>query len=450
MSLAWMVATCLGTGIAIYLLRRLPRLVFVAALVGAGLLAALLLTASDAPLDFFGRTLALDAAVRTFLLPTIALTAALALFSPLTFERASDAPATVLANAQGAFFFWGLAAFVVAIALDSFPLAVCFWIAGLIVSMLLARSPREGRVGGAASFLLLAVLAGASLLLSHRLFELYPLTPDDLDLIFAAVLFLVLGLGLLMGAVPLHLWLGPLADEMPVLGMAFLVGVVQPLGVWLLIERMGAVTGLAEKSPLLAILLLGGGLTAVAGALFILSERREGRFIAYLASIPLGHALIGLSMTTRLGLTGAWLVMLNRGIGVALVAGGVTFARYHAERRWQLVGASAILCGGFALAGIPPTLGFAANWVIYRELAASNPALIALLVASDAAVVFVTLRAARRVTARTSAEGVQGELKIVPYLCAGVVALLLVATVIAGMYPAWLADSLTAMLAGGE
>jgi formate hydrogenlyase subunit 3/multisubunit Na+/H+ antiporter MnhD subunit len=447
MSLALMVVTCLATGVAIRLLRRWPRLVFAASLVGAALLVAMLATAPTAPIDFFGRALALDSTARAFLFPAIAIAAALAFFGPLTFERASDAPAIVIANAQGAFFFWSLAAFIVAIALDSFPLAVFFWIVGLIVLMLLTRSQREGRVGGAAQFLLLAVIAGASLLVSNRFFDLYPLTPENLDLIRNALLFLVLGLGLLLAVVPLHIWLGPLADEMPLLGVAFLVGAAQPVGLWLLFERMSAVTWLTEKSPLLTILLLGAAVTVPMGALLALAEQRDGRFVAYLSLISLGDALIGFGLGTRLGLAGALLAMLNRAVGVALIAGGLSFVRHHAERRWQIVGALAILLGGFSLAGIPPALGFAALYPMYRDLAASNVALLVVLLASHAVGMLAVLRVVRQVVAQgIASEDFSGELKIVPYLCTVVVVVLFAIVIITGVFPQFVADPLIELL----
>jgi hypothetical protein len=140
-------------------LRQLPRLVFAASLVGTLALAMLLASAPYDPIYFFGRSLALDASARLFLIPAIGIAAALAFFSTLTFQRISDAPIDTITNAQGAYFFWSLAPLMFAIALDSFPLAVFSWAVGLIVLMLAAHSQREGRVGGAAQFLLLTVIA---------------------------------------------------------------------------------------------------------------------------------------------------------------------------------------------------------------------------------------------------------------------------------------------------
>ncbi len=446
MSIALLVVTSLGTGLAIRLLRRLPRLVFVASLIGTALLGAILISAPNTPVDFFGRTLALDTGARAFVWLAVGIAAALAFFGPLTFQPAADLPAAIIANSQGAFFFWSLAPIIVAITLDSFPLAVFFWAIGLIVLLLMAAPRREGRVGGAAQFLLLTVVAVACLFLSNRLLDLYPLTPENLDLVRNAVVFLALGLGLLLAVVPLHIWLGPLADEMPPLGVAFLVGVAQPVGLWLLFQRMSGALWLIDRSPLLTVLLFGGALTVPMGALLALSERRDGRFIAYLSLVALGHALIGLSLGTRIGLASALLAILNRALGVALVAGGISFVRHHPERRWQLVGGISILVGGLTLAGIPPMLGFAARWSAYRDLAASNLPLVALLLVSNATVLFATLRAVWQLFAARVEAAETGEVKIVPYLCAAVVVILIALVIAAGVFPQAISDPLIAAL----
>lgn len=441
MSVVLLLFACVVTGIVVRLLRRLPRLAFAASLVGAGIIGVLLVTAPSTPVYFFGRALTLSPSARVFLWVALSTTGALALFALLTFERASSTASNVVASSQGAFFFWGLAPLSIAVASDSFPLAVFAWAIGLIVLMLSAQPQSEGRVGGAAQFLLLIVIAGASLLLTNRFFDLYPLTPENLDLIRDAVIFLALGLGLLLAVAPLHIWLGPLTEELSLLGIAFLVGVAQPIGLWLLWQQMNDVTWLVTKSPLLSVLLFGGALTAMLGALLVLSERRDARLLAYLSLIPLGHALVGLGLGTRLALAGALLAIINRAWGVALVAGGMSFTRHHSERRWQIIGASAMLLGGLALAGIPPMLGFAANYPIYRDLGEANPTLLAVLIGANALAVLTMLRViARSIAARVGVEESSGEIKIVPYLGVIIAALLLAAMIGTGIFPQLVAD----------
>jgi len=444
-SVLLLVIVCLVAGIAVRFLRRWLRLVVLATFVSALALGAILAFGSAAPFYFFGRALALDLSARAFLIPALALGATLAFFAPLNFETASDSFAQILVNSQGAFLFWGLAPLVIAVTIDSFPLAIFFWALGLIVLMLLAQPRREGSVGGAAQFILVTVIAVSSLLLASRIMDLYPLTPENVELIRTTVILLALGLGILLAVAPFHVWLGPLADEMPTLGVAFLVGVAQPVGVWLLFQRMNNLFWLTDKSPLFTVLLFGGALTAPVGALLALGEHRDGRLLAYLALVSLGHVLIGLGLDTQLATLGALTALLDRACGVALVAGGLAFVRHHPERRWQLIGAGAILFGGMALAGIPPAPSFAARWALYREFAATNAALLATLLASNAVVLIVVVRVVWDILNAPAPENADA-FRLVPWLSAALVAVLVVALVVVGLAPQMLASALSQII----
>lgn len=434
MSILMLLAMCLGAGVAVRLSRRWQRGNWLVTIASVVLIGAWLAFAPRTSLSLLGRRLALDDATHAFLLALFGATSALALFTPLVFARAHDAFA-VLVNSQGAFFFWAFALFVVAVTLDSFPLAVFAWAIGLIVLMLSARPQNEGRVGGTAQFLLLIVFASASLLLAHHFFDLYPLTPENLELVRDALVFLALGFGLLLAVVPLHLWLGSLADELSPLGMAFLVGVAQAVGVWLLVQQMREVTWLVTRSTLPGVLLFGGTLTAGVGALVALAERRDARALAYLAMIPLGHVLVGLGVGTPATNASALGALINRAWSVALVAGGLSFVRQPLAHRWQLIGIGAIGVGGIALAGFAPLLGFAANYVLYREIAPSQPIVFAVLVISNALALLAIVRITWRiVNTRVETEESKADASV---LIAGVVvALVLVVMLIGtGMFP---------------
>ncbi len=419
----------------------------VATLVGALVLAAILSIASSDSIDFIGRTFALDLSARLFLFPAIVITAVLALFALLNFQLADQSPFAIIAHSQGAFFFLSLAAIIAAIALDSFPLAAFAWAIGLIVLMFLAIPQRSEGVGGAAQFILLTAIAAASLLVSNRFLELYPLTPENLDLVRSAVLFLAWGLGLMLAVAPLHIWLSSLADELPLLGTAFLVGIAQPVGIWLLVERMSELSWLIEKSPLLPSLVAAGILTAPIGALLALAEKRDARWLAYLSLVPLGHALIGLGLGTRLALVGGLLTVLDRALGITLVAGGLMLARTRPAREWQRLGALAILVGGFSLAGIPPSLGSDARLAIYRDLSA-NVGAVALMFSANAAALLATIRVAWQILVQPAGGDVVAgdDSRWVLNLCVLVLVLLALAVMVVGIFPQIAADPILAAM----
>ncbi len=444
-----MAAICLATGGAIRVLRRLPRFVFLATLAGAAGMLFVFASTPDQSFNLVGRTLALDATTRAFLLPAIGITAALALLSPLTFLRAGDLPASVIANSLGAFLFWSLAPFILAIALDSFPLAVAFWALGLLVLIFLAQTRRIDRVGGAAHFLFLTILATASLWLANRLLELYPLTPENLDLLRGAVFFLIFGSGVLLAVVPLNLWLGTFADEMPLLGIAFLLGVGQSVGFWLIAQLLTRTPWLVEKSPVLNAFFVIGVLSVIGGAVIALAERRDHRFLAALALLSLGDVLIGLGLGSRVTFAGAGMALLNRAFGIALLSGGLCFVRYHPERRWQTIGISAILAGGGALCALPLTLGAVARAAIYREI--PDPNIVLALYAANAAGLFALMRFIAPMLKALSGfapqigADAQAEYKIIPVWGTVIVMILFGAIVLGGLAPQIIIEPLMAV-----
>jgi formate hydrogenlyase subunit 3/multisubunit Na+/H+ antiporter MnhD subunit len=446
MSITWLVAVCLATALAIRLLQHCPRLVVAATGIGTALFALVLLTATDEPANLIGRTIMLDLPERIFLWPAIGVTAALAFFGPLTFRRPDEASPGLLSDSQNAFFFLGLAPLVLSLAFDSFPLAVFFWSLSLLLLVLLAQPRREGRVGGAAQFLLLVVVSEASLLISNRFFDLYPLTPENSDLARSAFLFLAWGLGVLLAVVPLHIWVGPLADEMPILSMAFLVSVVQPVGLWLLLQLMREFLWLTEKAPLLDALLLGGLVTAPGGALLALAERRRARFVTFLSLVSLGHILIGLGLGTRLGLAAAVLAMINRAFGVALVAGGLALGDVHPALGRRSVAILALLAGGLALAGMPPLMGITSRWGLYSQLAGQRPEILGLLLVSNAAVLFAVLRMVNAVIHEPIEMPAETVFNLVPSVYAIVVVLLVAVLFFLALFPQLLADPVIAIL----
>ncbi len=442
MSVALLIGVSLATGFVIRLMRRWQMLMLLAALVGAIALTAILATASSDPVDFLGRTFTLDLSARLFIFPAIFVTAALAIFATLTFDETDQSAFAIIRHSQGAFFFVSLAALMVVVSLDSFPLASFAWALGLIVLMFLATPIWVEGVGGAAQFILITAIATASLLISNRFLELYPLTPENFDLVRNAVLFLAWGLGLLLTVAPLHIWLTALADELPLLGTAFIVSIVQAVGAWLILGRVSDLSWLVEKSALLQSFVAAGVITVLLGALLALSERREARWLTYLSLVPLGHALIGIGLGTRLALTGAILAIFSRALGVALVAGGLTMARARPDWGWQRLGAFAILVGGFSLAAIPPTLGAVAALTIYRGLSVN---LTALMFVSDAAVFLTTIRVAWQILAPSSGapESVD-ESRFVPYICAGILMMLGIAVIAFGIFPQSAAEAIQA------
>jgi NADH-quinone oxidoreductase subunit N len=119
-----------------------------------------------------------------------------------------------------------------------------------------------------------------------------------------------------------------------------------------------------------------------------------GRLAGYGALVDSGVALIALGMGSELGLALAFLSLLARPFGLALMAtgqkgllaGGGSDDRLGALRGlgWKTPwSALAFLIGGLSTAGLPISVGFAGRWALYRALAPADlPSVLLMMLAS--------------------------------------------------------------------
>lgn len=317
--------------------------------------------AASGSFEFFGLSFAFLPLSRDYLLAAMALSGVLAISTSF-----GDTRRTL------GFLFWSWIIWLIALLVNNFVVGVFAWTAGLAV-MVLAMEPRRAqRVGGAAYYLVLIIIAGAMLLLGHRFVQLYPLTPDQVSLIETSVLFLTWGLGLMLAVVPFMLWLGPMADETPLPIIAVLLGLGQPIGLWLLYELIGQYPRLVELSNLLAIFALAGVSAILVGGALCSLERRAGRLMSFAALFALGFVLLDLSRGTLEGMTNTVLETFARALGLTLVASSITIAR-TVENRWvSYVAVVVFIFGILNLAGITPGIALASRWSMLLELEATD------------------------------------------------------------------------------
>lgn len=337
--------------------------------------------ASTDAFEFFGLSFAMQPLARDFLLAAMALSGILAIATCFGESRRTLG-----------FLFWSWIVWAIALLVNDFVVGVFTWAAGL-ATMVLAMEPRRvQRVGGAAYYLVLIIIASAMLLLGHRFVQLYPLTPDQTSLIELSILFLTWGLGLLLGIVPFLVWLGPMADESPLPILAVLLGLGQPIGFWLLYQLIGQYPRLIELSNLLAILGYGGIAAIVVGSALASLERRAGRLMSFAALYALGFVLLDLSRGTLDGMTNAVLEIFARAVGLTLMAASITIARTVQNRWVNPVAVVVFIFGALNLAGIAPGIALATRWNLLLELEATDARLFYLAMASTIGVLIGTAR----------------------------------------------------------
>ncbi|MBI4675197.1 MAG: hypothetical protein HY741_26445 [Chloroflexi bacterium] len=361
MTLSLLLVLLTASALTLHVARYWRPLGFAASVAATILLVWAVQNTSATTFDLFGMSFGLQPLARDYLLAAMALSGMLAIATSF-----GDVRRTL------GFLFWSWIVWLVALAVNDFVIGVFAWASGLAV-IVIAMEPRHGqRTGGAAYYLVLIIVAAALLLIGHRFVQLYPLTPDQVALVDSAILFLAWGLGLLLAIVPFIVWLGPMADETPLPVIAVLVGLGQPIGLWLLYGLIGQYPRLLEQSNLLAIMTLGGiGSVIVGGALCAL-ERRAGRLMSYAALFALGFILLDLSRGTLEGTAFAVIETFARAVSLGLMAASISIV-YAVRNRW--VSALALLVfvlGALNLAGLTPGISLVTRWNILLELEATD------------------------------------------------------------------------------
>jgi NADH-quinone oxidoreductase subunit N len=176
-----------------------------------------------------------------------------------------------------------------------------------------------------------------------------------------------------LGAVPLHFWLPDVYEASdPELAGFFSTGL--KAAAVLLLARLIVLS----QGPVLSALPWGAALTILYGAFVALRQRKLQRLLAYSSISHAGYMMLAVAAWTRQGQTasaagaiffylGAYLFM-NGGAFLWLMVSGLSdrdqLKGLASRRPAQAAVLSALL---LALAGIPPTAGFAAKFLVFWE-----------------------------------------------------------------------------------
>ncbi|HID87079.1 MAG TPA: hypothetical protein EYP55_06820 [Anaerolineae bacterium] len=439
----------LAMAVPVYLLRRWAALASL--LAGATALALIGLWARippDESAQVLGRPLAFSPLSRLALPLLFAVLALMALY-------ARSVP-------QG----WGFLPFVLlftgllnaALMIHPFVLAVLLLEIAALPLAFTMRSP-----GAGSRYLVLVAASAPPLLLASWLMDLYALHPDNLALIPMVVALLALGFGLLLAAVPLHLWLPAVAGGSPPMVTALLTVVFDLALLLLLVDLLKGLPWLATAPRMRGVLMGGGLLTALGGGLLAFPQRRLGRLLAYSAIANLGFILVGLGVASATGVMGAALEFVSRAIALLLMAMGLgvircfgtpwfRYAFGHStqaatQHKRQAPGdaladlgqaasrvplaVAAFVFGGMALSGFPLSGGFPGHWLIYLAAFQREPWQAYLLLLASALLFLGHLRALRAaLSLRSEVAWGRGS-----WLVRGMIILLIVCSVIMGLYP---------------
>jgi hydrogenase-4 component F len=196
----------------------------------------------------------------------------------------------------------------------------------------------------------------------------------DPNIIKAAFVFILIGLGTKAGIAPLHNWLPDAHSEAPTPISALLSGVLIKCSFYGLI-RYAVFTNTVIDSHFTHQLFLFFGLLSLGLSVpFILLQKNVKRLLAYSSLEHVGIIAIGLGFGSPLALLGVLFHMLNHALGKSLLffaVGNISF-KFHSKHIPHITNAinvmpitgALMLLGALGLAGAPPFSVFVSEFFI--------------------------------------------------------------------------------------
>ena len=200
------------------------------------------------------------------------------------------------------------------------------------------------------------------------------------SLVVAALALLVAGFFIKAAIVPFHFWLADAYATAPLPVCVLLGGVVSELGLYALARVYWAVFSgpLSELVPeLRTVLLIVSAITALLGAVMCFAQHHLQRMVAFAVISHAGLLLVGLSLLSPAGLSGAAIYMLADGLvkGALFMCIGIMQHRlggvdeiHLRGRGGELIWTGAlVVVAGLALVGLPPFGTFTGKALIEEE-----------------------------------------------------------------------------------
>jgi len=198
------------------------------------------------------------------------------------------------------------------------------------------------------------------------------------------LIFLILGFGVKMAVMPLHVW-APYAYSSEQPFVSFLSGGLSKLGTFGIFMAMYSIAGMAilnSFGTFRGVSLLGypfallGALTAFVGTILAILQDDLRKLLAYSSIAQLGYVMVGLGLGTPLAVGGALFHAFNHAFfkSILFLGAGVVIYRTGKYRISEMGGLAYrmpftflfVLLAVFALAGIPITSGFISKWMLYE------------------------------------------------------------------------------------
>ena len=264
------------------------------------------------------------------------------------------------------------------------------------------------------------------------------------QILLAAIGLLAAGLAFKIAAVPFHAWAPDAYQGASAPVAAFLAAASKAAG----LAALGRVclVAFASEARVLSVVLAGlAALSIIVGSIIALSQTDMKRLLAYSSISHVGYALLGFISGTPEGASATmtyvflYVFMTLGAFGVVIALGrrGESLDGYQGLAAQRPATAALMLLFLLSLAGIPPTAGFTAKFVVILSVVgAGHLALAVLAVVCSVISAFVYLRVAVFMYMRKPREP---EPSRYPLAVSAALAVAALVTVIGGIFPGSLA-----------
>ncbi|MDZ7841598.1 MAG: monovalent cation/H+ antiporter subunit D family protein [Gammaproteobacteria bacterium] len=301
---------------------------------------------------------------------------------------------------------------------DAFNVFVFLEISSLATYALIAHGPDRRALLAAFRYLIMGTVGATFLLIGIGFLYMMTGTLNMADLaerlpavretntVRAALAFIIVGMGLKLALLPLHLWLPNAYTYAPNFITVFVAGTATKVALYVMLRFVFTVFAPDYSFavlPLALVLMVLAIAGMFAGSWVAMFQANLKRMLAYSSVAQVGYMVLGISLVSVTGITAAFLHLFNHALmkGALFMALGtmiyrVGSARIEAVRGlgrvmpWTL---TAFALAGLSIIGVPTTAGFISKWyLILAAMEAGHWWLVMLIVITSLMAVYYIWR----------------------------------------------------------
>ncbi|WP_376693307.1 monovalent cation/H+ antiporter subunit D family protein [Wenzhouxiangella sp. EGI_FJ10409] len=270
---------------------------------------------------------------------------------------------------------------------DAFNVFVFLEISSLATYALIAHGPDRRALLAAFRYLIMGTVGATFLLIgigflyvmtgTLNMADLAERLPEvqDTSMVRAALAFIIVGLGLKLALLPLHLWLPNAYAYAPNFVTVFLAGTATKVALYVMLRFIFTVFSPDYSFlvlPLSAVLMALAIAGMFAGSWVAMFQANLKRMLAYSSVAQVGYMVLGVSLVSLAGLTATFLHLFNHALMKAalfMAVGSVmfrvgsprieAFAGIGRQMPWTM---TAFALAGLSIIGVPTTVGFVSKW----------------------------------------------------------------------------------------